>query len=752
MSPRAPRGPALPLAGIAVSLLSWLAAPAAALPCAPPPAARVQDAAKAVPAAPDFASLSKTLDEKRDLVELETLRELANLKTGEAFDALIAGYESVKTNYVKRAILRVLPSFLGVPEQEPRALAKLVELASRGGEKEIAETAVKSIANFREAGHAALAEVIKSKADEDVRELALREHTAGARPEDLAWYRELWKGPEPADDKGRKAPKGPKQKQVEEQDGGTSVTAKLRAVAFEACRAKLPAEELVAVLEGDPVGELRVLALEQLESLGDARAYELGAKIYESSNMPATLRTAAAGVIVRKDGAKALERFVEDAAKTQMPRRLLDALATIVADGLDDGIEKKLGKIVSKGSVEARLFALRALRTGKDAKLDARILDLADEKELELACAAVECLGYRRSNALLGDLDKLLARAKEARLKAEVVATMTKLQRQDAAWHERLLALAQDASLEVRNTAVESLGLLPRAKALPAIHKALGDAQWSTRLAAVRALETLRAEEGVGLLIERLEAEEEGRMPLELAAALERLTGRSFGAFAALWRRWWEREGKDFHLAASGDAPTTYAQPTEVREHGETFVATFFGTRVRSTRVLFIIDISGSMEEPAAGGGTRMERAKRELSDAIRNLGPNTQFNVVVFSFEARAWLERIGQMDPKKIKAKGGFLEQALGFIAKLKSGGGTNLYAALRLAFSDPEVDTVYLLTDGEPTVGEVIDPTAIRERVNLWNKNRKVVLHSIAFGGTFPILEWLAQDSGGSYRYIP
>jgi hypothetical protein len=60
--------------------------------------------------------------------------------------------------------------------------------------------------------------------------------------------------------------------------------------------------------------------------------------------------------------------------------------------------------------------------------------------------------------------------------------------------------------------------------------------------------------------------------------------------------------------------------------------------------------------------------------------------------------------------------------------------------------------VLSDGEPSVGKLVDPTAIRFAVADWNEHRDVVVHSVAVGGTFKILEWLAEDTGGDYVEFP
>ena len=83
-----------------------------------------------------------------------------------------------------------------------------------------------------------------------------------------------------------------------------------------------------------------------------------------------------------------------------------------------------------------------------------------------------------------------------------------------------------------------------------------------------------------------------------------------------------------------------------------------------------------------------------------------------------------------------------------QLGAAGGTNLYGSLEFAFEDPDVDTIFLLSDGEPSVGDVIDPQLIREVVAERNETRGVVINTIAIGADLEVLEWLAEDSGGTH----
>jgi hypothetical protein len=64
---------------------------------------------------------------------------------------------------------------------------------------------------------------------------------------------------------------------------------------------------------------------------------------------------------------------------------------------------------------------------------------------------------------------------------------------------------------------------------------------------------------------------------------------------------------------------------------------------------------------------------------------------------------------------------------------------------------VDTVFVLSDGEPSGGAITDPAGIRAAVAEWNSGRGVVIHTVSIGGGLPILEWLAQDSGGSFTRV-
>ena len=131
----------------------------------------------------------------------------------------------------------------------------------------------------------------------------------------------------------------------------------------------------------------------------------------------------------------------------------------------------------------------------------------------------------------------------------------------------------------------------------------------------------------------------------------------------------------------------------------------------------------------------------RELSKCLDGLKRESFFNMIVFSDDVGSWLAGVSEASPAKTAA-------AKQFLKDLNPWGGTNMFGGLRAAFEDPDVDTIYLVSDGEPSLGEIIDPIAIREEIQDMNEDRGIIIHCIAVGEALEVLKWLAEDSGGSY----
>ena len=103
----------------------------------------------------------------------------------------------------------------------------------------------------------------------------------------------------------------------------------------------------------------------------------------------------------------------------------------------------------------------------------------------------------------------------------------------------------------------------------------------------------------------------------------------------------------------------------------------------------------------------------------------------------------------------------EVLEHVDGLEAVGGTNLFGALRTAlevagadggdeFADPPIDTIFLLTDGRPSIGVTTDADAILEFVDDRNRSAGIVIHTIGLSGAQDayLLGELARRSGGTY----
>jgi len=276
----------------------------------------------------------------------------------------------------------------------------------------------------------------------------------------------------------------------------------------------------------------------------------------------------------------------------------------------------------------------------------------------------------------------------------------------------------------------------------------LADKQWLVRSEAIRGVAQVREKRSVAALLARM-PEEQGRLLDDLTDALRGLTGQNFPASPAQWQSWWDAAGKDLDLP-----PEKPEEGGEIRPLGTAVKQGLYGTVV-SERVVFILDISGSMTAGTELEGTRFEIATRELIRVLQEqVTPKTQFNIVAFA-------DQVARFRPDLSEGKGPNVKKAIEFIEKLRPGGETNVHDALEIAFEDAKADTIYLLTDGSPTVGAETIPVIIRRKVEEWNRYRGVKVHCIGF---FPgearhqdkaeartFLIDLAQENRGRYTEI-
>ncbi len=290
------------------------------------------------------------------------------------------------------------------------------------------------------------------------------------------------------------------------------------------------------------------------------------------------------------------------------------------------------------------------------------------------------------------------------------------------------------------------------------IREAAEDKKWQVRSAALRGLHHFRNLQVVDYLIGRLKIEG-GRLIADSMYALRELTGQEFEA-PEDWLGWWAVHKDTFELPTAAEVRERLRGKVDDKTQDvKTIVGDGLYGPIYSEKIAFILDRSGSMsvraEEEDAVSETRLKIAVRELQRVLEDgLTKDTYFNIVVFADEVQTFFKGLERANDGRIK-------KAIKNLEKLRSGGETNAYGALEAAFADPEVDTIYLLSDGAPTVGAQSIPTLIRMQVQEWNRDRRVIINCIGF---FPgtaknqdkeeareFLRTLAHENEGFYKEI-
>ncbi|MCA9149230.1 MAG: HEAT repeat domain-containing protein [Planctomycetales bacterium] len=172
---------------------------------------------------------------------------------------------------------------------------------------------------------------------------------------------------------------------------------------------------------------------------------------------------------------------------------------------------------------------------------------------------------------------------------------------------------------------------------------------------------------------------------------------------------------------------------------------TFFGLPVYADRVTFVIDFSGTMSQWTSGRTTRLDAAKREALQVVQGLRANQRFRVIGFDQHVVSLTPSLVEANPAN---KLGLTVQ----LTKLQNGGGTNLYGGLQAALQDPiQPELILLLSDGDPTAGEIVKPDDILRAVDYQNLFRRVTISTVSIGQKSRLMEALARRNGGEYRRV-
>lgn len=331
-----------------------------------------------------------------------------------------------------------------------------------------------------------------------------------------------------------------------------------------------------------------------------------------------------------------------------------------------------------------------------------------DTKEPEVVRACLEALAAADAPGTVPKLVEIYGKSKDVAVLHEAVRALGKTG--GAGARPTLLRASAHPDWRVRLAAAE---VLPAAvtgdeASFAAVRSLLMDPSTCVRRAAAAASAEAKLEEVAPDLIELLAQDPRLRTREAARQALKKLSDRDFGHDAGAWREWWRTRGE----GATGET-----------ERKITF-AQYYGVSVQSDRVLFVVDVSGSMSWPWRKEPKRIDVARKELVRVIRELRPDSLFNVILFSTKVRAWQKGEVPADPRHVEAALAWVERNV-----RDPEGDTYAFDALEEAFArNPEFDTICLLSDGAPSGGPYVSPEGILASVTAWNRYRGAVVHTI------------------------
>ncbi len=358
---------------------------------------------------------------------------------------------------------------------------------------------------------------------------------------------------------------------------------------------------------------------------------------------------------------------------------------------------------------------LESLATQADAAVTERLEALyakhrAPPGSPELAARALRALATAKGATILPALLEAV-RHPDARVRLVAADLLPGLEPFGPETEAGLKALLVDESAAVRQTTATRVGAARRSTLASSLIPLLGDPRVRTRHVA--------------------------------SVALEQATGQHLGHDPKAWAAWLSKQDP--------------GKPDEL-----TF-PTYHGFSVQTDRVVFLVDASSSMTWPWRKEPHRIDVARAELASVLRQLTPETQFNVLVYANTGTWFRKAESPATPENVAAAVQWSEKALANPA-----GDTALFEALEAAFAvDPQFDTIFLLTDGNPTAGRYWTAPSLLAGVRAWNRHRRAAIQTIGLSladedrgmpnlaedpkAMAALLSALAEGTGGAYREI-
>ncbi len=179
----------------------------------------------------------------------------------------------------------------------------------------------------------------------------------------------------------------------------------------------------------------------------------------------------------------------------------------------------------------------------------------------------------------------------------------------------------------------------------------------------------------------------------------------------------------------------------------------FYGVEITEKNIIFILDISGSMNSSSAEGGTRLEVMRKEVVKALSTLQKEKTKSALKSGRKSVRLLTFSDQCTVFSDSGKKAFLvnkhsiRKIEDFLNQTSACGGTAMMSSFletaAITKKHRDVDAVYLLSDGDPqeTPQQLLDfmKAEMPEHVRI---------HTFSIGQTSEFLKNLAEQHGGRY----
>jgi HEAT repeat protein len=432
--------------------------------------------------------------------------------------------------------------------------------------------------------------------------------------------------------------------------------------------------------------------------------------------------------------------------------------AMLAFKGVTDA--KAVDFLVQKGlkhpDRHVRQLTIEALGWIKEASTAPALVEMLGDSAPEVRAQACDALAWLRAKDACGAIAGIFDKEKDALVRAAVIDALVRLDPPSAAGPaEKGMA---DKAYEVRMMAAERSPEVSPELGLRVFEACIKDADWRVRVSAIEAAAAIRQRPVVGALVEQLQ-KEKGRLRWDILVALMDLTEKDLGLEPRPWKDWWEANKDTFE-------PVKRAKPKKGEEAKAPSVgatkAEFFKVPILSTRILFILDLSGSMRDPAPGRGnaTKLQVAKDGLIEAVKALDDEAWFGIIgLGSDDDGKYLLKEQKTFKRRLQlwpATGPNKAEAEKFVKGLEAKGWTNLWDAVEYGFTDANVDTIYLYSDGGASRGVFIASGEILHHLRRMNRFRKIVINTVEVPAkeantedNIRLLKDLATETKGVYK---